>query len=192
MSPLTLALSQRILARLMPPAQAEALLGDLLEECRLRLRAESPASATRWYWMQLASSMPVLLWTSLLRGSWIITIVTAVASYIAAAGLQLAFGYALSRTTTSESVRLVIVLFSFAAAFAPCGYVAASIRPGAARLLAFFVFATIFAMMATGARAALWFQLSLLVLGPAATIAGAALSARWRTGKRSSTPPFQG
>ena len=42
MSPLTLALSQRILARLMPPAQAEALLGDLLEERRLRLQAGSP------------------------------------------------------------------------------------------------------------------------------------------------------
>src|SRR5436305_609304 len=51
MSPSMIALSQRILAQFMPPAHAEALLGDLLEECRLR--AESPASATRWYWTQL-------------------------------------------------------------------------------------------------------------------------------------------
>jgi hypothetical protein len=180
MSPSTLVLSQWILARLMPPAEAEALIGDLLEERRLRLQAGSHVSVAGWCSRQLASSVSVLLWASMRRGAWLVTVVIAVASYIAAAGLQLAFGYALSRTTTSESVRLVIVLFSFAAAFAPCGYVAASIRPGAARLLAFFVFATIFAMMATGARAALWFQLSLLVLGPVATIAGAALSGRRR------------
>jgi hypothetical protein len=180
MSPSTLALSQRILARLMPPAQAEALLGDLLEECRLRLQTGSQISVAGWYWMQLASSMPVLLWTSLRRGAWFITIVTAVVSYIAAAGIQLALGYTLSPMTTSESVRLVIVLLSFAAALAPCGYVAASIRPGAARLLAFLVFATICVMLAISTRAPLWFEWSLLVLGPAATIAGAALSGRLR------------
>jgi hypothetical protein len=184
-------LSQRILARLMPPAHAEALLGDLLEECRLRLRAESPASATRWYWMQLASSMPFLLWTSLRRGSWFITIVTAVASYIAAGGIQLALGYSLSRMTMSESGRQVLVLLSFAAALAACGYAAASIRPAAARLLAFLTFATICAM-AINTRAPRWFEWSLLVLGPVATIAGAALSGRWRTGKPSSKLPSKG
>ena len=47
MSPSTLALSQRILARLMPPAQAEALLGDLLEERRLRLQAGSRSQRRR-------------------------------------------------------------------------------------------------------------------------------------------------
>jgi hypothetical protein len=189
MSPLTVALSQRILARLMPPAQAEALLGDLLEECRLRLRVESPASATRWYWMQFVSSMPVLLWTSLRRGAWLITVVIAVASYIAAAAIELALGYSLTRMTTSESVRLVIVLLCYAAALAPCGYVAASIRPGSARLLAFLVFATQCLMLATGSRAPLWFGGSLLILGPVATIVGAALSGRWRPGKPSGKLP---
>ena len=48
MSPSTLALSQRILARLMPPAQAEALIGDLLEERRLRLQAGSHVSVAGW------------------------------------------------------------------------------------------------------------------------------------------------
>jgi len=178
MSPSTIALSQRILARLMPPAQAEALVGDLLEERRLRLQAGSHVNVAGWYWTQLASSVPVLLWASVRRGAWLITVVTAVASYIAAAGIQLALGYSLPMPT-SESVRLVLVLLSFAAALAPCGYVAASIRPGAARLLAFLVFATI-CVMAINTRAPRWFEWSLLVLGPAATIAGAALSARLR------------
>jgi hypothetical protein len=82
--------------------------------------------------------------------------------------------------TTSKSVRAVVVLLSFAAALAACGYVAASIRLGAARLLAFLVFATTCAMLAISTPASLWYEGSLLVLGPVATIGGAALSGRLR------------
>ena len=178
MSPLTLALSQRILERLMPPAQAEALLGDLLEERRLRLQAGSEVSVAGWYWRQLASSVPVLLWASVRRGTWLVTVVTAVASFIAAVGIQLVLQYALWRMTTSRFVN-VTMLLSFAAALAACGYVAASIRLGAARLLAFLAFAAVCAEIATSPGAPLWYMGSFLVLGPAATIAGAALSG-WR------------
>ena len=110
------------------------------------------------------------------RGAWLITVVTAVASFIAALGIQLVLGFALSPMTTSKSMRAVIMLLSFAAALAPCGYVAASIRLGAARLLAFLVFAATCAMLAISTRAPLWFEGSLLVLGPVATIVGATLS----------------
>jgi hypothetical protein len=179
MSPSTLALSQRILARLMPPAQAEALVGDLLEERRLRLQAGSQVSVAGWYWRQLASSVPALLWASVRRGAWLITVVTAVASYVAAVGIQFVLWSALS-PMTSKSGPTVVGLFSFAAALAACGYVAASIRLGAARLLAFLVFATTCAMLAISTPASLWYEGSLLVLGPVATIGGAALSGRLR------------
>jgi hypothetical protein len=179
MSPSTLALSQRILALLMPPAQAEALLGDLLEERRLRLQAGSHVSVAGWYWRQLASSVPTLLWASVRRGAWLITVVTAVASYVAAVGIQFVLSSALS-PMTSNSGPTVVGLFSFAAALAACGYVAASIRLGAARLLAFLVFATTCAMLANSTPASLWYEGSLLVLGPVATIGGAALSGRLR------------
>jgi len=179
MSPSTLALSQRILARLMPPAQAEALLGDLLEERRLRLQAGSHVSVAGWYWRQLASSVPALLWASVRRGAWLITVVTAVASYVAANGIQFVLWSALS-PMTSKSGPTVVGLFSFAAALAACGYVAASIRLGAARLLAFLVFAATCAMLAISTRAPFWYEWSLLVLGPVAAIAGAALSGRLR------------
>ena len=176
MSLSTLALSQWIFARLMPPAQAEALLGDLLEERRLRLQAGSEVSVAGWYWRQLASSVPALLWASVRRGAWLITVVTAVASYIAATGIQLVLQSVLSPMTTSKSVRAVVVILSFAAALAACGFVAASIRLGAARLLAFLAFATTCAMLAISTPASLWYEGSLLVLGPLATIAGATLS----------------
>ena len=180
MSLSTLVVSQWIFARLMPPARAEALLGDLLEERRLRLQAGSQASVAGWYWRQLASSVPALLWASVRRGAWLVTVVTAVASFIAAIGIQMLLQSVLSPMTTSNSVRAVVVILSFAAALAACGYVAASIRLGAARLLAFLVFAVTCAMLAISTRAPLWYEGSLLVLGPLATIAGAALSGRLR------------
>ena len=176
MSPSTLALSQWILARLMPAARAEALIGDLLEERRLRLQAGSHVIVAGWYWRQLASSVPVLLWASVRRGAWLVTVVTAVASFIAAFRIQMVLQSALSPMTTSKSVRAVVGILSFAAALAACGYVAASIRLGAARLLAFLAFAATCAMLAISTRAPLWFEGSLLVLGPVATISGATLS----------------
>ena len=180
MSLSTLAASQWILARLMPPAQAEALIGDLLEERRLRLQAGSHVSVAGWYWRQLASSVPVLLWASMRRGAWLVSVVTAVASFIAAVGIMLVLQSALFPMTTSSLAHDVIMLLSFAAAVAACGYVAASIRLGAARLLAFLVFAAQCAMPAMSARAPFWYEWFLLVLGPAAAIAGAALSGRLR------------
>jgi hypothetical protein len=176
----TLAVSQWSLARLMPPAQAEALIGDLLQERRLRLQAGSHVSVAVWYWRQLASSVPVLLWASMRRGAWLVSVVTAVASFIAAVGIMLVLQSALFPMTTSSLAHDVIMLLSFAAAVAACGYVAASIRLGAARLLAFLVFAATCAEMATSQGGQLWYKGSFLVLGPLATIAGAALSGRIR------------
>jgi hypothetical protein len=180
MSLSTLALSQWILARLMPPAQAEALLGDLLEERRLRVQAGSHVSVAGWYWRQLASSVPVLLWASMRRGAWLVTVVTAVASFIAAIGIMRVLQSALWPMTTSSFAHDAIMLLSFAAAVAACGYVAASIRRGAARMLAFLVFAAVCAEIATSQGAPLLYMGSFLVLGPLATIAGAALSGRLR------------
>ena len=133
---------QAVLARLLPPAHAEALLGDLLEERRLRLRVGSPASVACWYWRQLASSLPVLLWSSFRRRSWFLTLVVAIGGYIAAAAVTSVLRVALSPMTTSalevgqpapgftmhstvgEAVRLAdyqgkknVMLFFFVAAF---------------------------------------------------------------------------
>lgn len=175
----TLAVSQWILARLMPPAQAEALIGDLIEE--LRLEEASHGSVTGWYSRQLASSVSVLLWASMRRGAWLVTVVTAVGSYIVAMGIVKVIQSALWPMTTSSSAHDVMTLLSLVAALAACGYVAASIRLAAARLLAFLVFAAICVMMASGGEGApLWFKGALLVLGPLAAITGAALSERRR------------
>jgi hypothetical protein len=160
----------------MPPAQAEALIGDLLEERRLRLQAGSHVSVVAWYSRQLAWSVPVLLWASIRRGAWLVTVVTAVTSLIAALRIMMVLQSALWPMTTSSFAHDVIMLLSFAAAVAACGYVAASIRLGAARLLAVLVFAAVCVEITTSQGAPLWYMASFLVLGPLATIAGATLS----------------
>jgi hypothetical protein len=180
MNPSTLVRMQWILAWLMPSAYAEALLGDLLEESRLRLQAGSPASVARWYWMQLVWSMPVLLWASLQRHFSIFTLVTAIASYFIAAGVLFLL-MALSPMTTSMFLRAVIVLLCGFVAMAAGGFVAALIRPGAARLLAVLVFVTTSVMTAFNTdNVSFWYDGSFVVLGSLAPIAGAALSGRWR------------
>jgi len=172
---------QRILGWLSPSAQAEALLGDLLEESRLRLQTGSPASVARWYWMQLASSIPVLLWASLRSGRSFITIAVAVAGYFVAAAVQLVLRAALSSMTTSAFARTAIVLLSGIAATAAAGFVAALIRRGAAPVLAVLVLvATSIMLAANPDTVPLWYKSSFLVLGSLAPIAGAALSGRWR------------
>ena len=180
MSPSTLVRVQWILAWLMPSARAEALLGDLLEERRLRLHVGSPAGVARWYWMQLASSLPVLLWASLHRRSSFLTLVIAVASYLAAGGAAFVLRAALSPMTTSTFVRTVVdVLLCGVIAMTAAGYVAALIRPGAAPLLAVLVLVATSLMMAFDPDSVpLWYEGSFLVLGSLAPIAGAALSRR--------------
>ena len=180
MSPSTLVRVQWILAWLMPSARAEALLGDLLEEHRLRLHVGSPASAARWYWMQLASSMPALLWASVQRHFSFFTLVTAVACFFLAAGVQVVLSM-LSPMTTSAFLREVILLFCSCAAMATGGFVAALIRPGAAQLLAVLVLVFMSVMIAFNFdRVSFWVEGSFLVLNSLGPIAGAALSRRWR------------
>ena len=181
MRPSTVARVHSLLTWLMPSAQAEALLGDLVEECRLRRQTGSPASVARWYWVQLASSLPVLLWASLQRGFSFGTLVTAIVSYLAAGGVASVLRAALSPMTTSMFLRTVIVLLCGVAAMAVGGFVAALIRPGAARLLAVLVFVGTFMMMALSPDSApLWYDGSFIVLASVAPIAGAAIFGRWR------------
>ena len=182
MSPSTLLRAQWLLTWLMPSAYAEALLGDLLEERRLRLDAGSPAGVARWYWIQLASSLPVLIWASMYRRSSFLTLVITVASYLAVGGVAFVLRTALSPMTTSMSARTVIdVLLCGVIAMTAAGYVAALLRPGAAPLLAVLVLVGASLMMVLDPDSVpLWYEGSFLVLGSLAPIAGAALSRRWR------------
>jgi peptidoglycan/LPS O-acetylase OafA/YrhL len=186
-SPATLLRSQRILARLMPDAQAEALVGDLIEEYQLRLHA-APGTAARWYWKQFAVSLPSLLWASARRGAWLTTAAAAVVCFIAAGVLEFVFTAAVMAIPASMFVQTFLSLLAGVVALVAGGYVAASIRPEAARLLALLVLVVTCVLMATfPGSGPLWYQRAFLVFGPLSPIAGAALSAARRTAEEMSS-----
>jgi hypothetical protein len=112
----------------------------------------------------------------------LLTLVIAVASYLAAGAVAFVLRAALSPMTTSTFVRTVIdVLLCGVIAMTAAGYVAALIRPNAAPLLAVLVLVAAPLMMAFDPDSVpLWYEGSFLVLGSLAPIAGAALSRRWR------------
>jgi hypothetical protein len=181
-SPATLMRSQRMLARLMPDAHAEALVGDLIEEYQLRLHL-TPDTAASWYWRQFAASIPSLIWASARRGAWLTTVAAAVVSYIAVGALEFALTAVVTAMPASAFVRTLLTLLAGVAALIAGGYLAASIRLEAARLLALLVLVATCVMMATiPGSAPLWYQRAFLVLGPLSPIAGAALSAARKTG----------
>jgi hypothetical protein len=138
-SPAAFRHSHRILARLLPDAQAEALVGDLIEEYQLRLRGAAPHAAARWYWKQVAASVPSLIWASARRGSWLTTVATAVASYVAVGVLEFVLTAVVTAMPASMFLQTLLALLAGVAALVVGGYVAGSIRPEAARLLALLV-----------------------------------------------------
>jgi hypothetical protein len=54
-----------LLESLLPGPYREALLGDLVEEYRLRIESASPFTASRWFWSQACRSVPPMVWSSL-------------------------------------------------------------------------------------------------------------------------------
>ena len=79
-------------------------------------------------------------------------------------------------------VQTLLMLVAGVVAMVAGGYVAASIRPEAARLLALLVLAATCVLMATiPGSAPLWYQRAFLALGPLSPMAGAALSGARKT-----------
>ena len=172
---------QNILGWLMPSAAAEALLGDLVEERRVRLQEASPASVARWYWMQLVSSIPVLLWTSARRGVSFFALVIALGGYVTSGVVASALRSVLSPATTSLVAHEVMALVCGIVALAAGGFAATWLRPAAGRLLAALVLVSTFLMMVFGSNSIpLWYHLLYVVLGSLAPVTGAAVYGRWR------------
>lgn len=172
---------QEVVAWLLPSAVAEALLGDLVEERRVRLRDASPASVARWYWRQLACSIPVLLWTSVRRGVSFFAIVIALGGYVTSGIVASALRSLLSPVTASFVPHPVMALVCGLTALAAGGFAASWLRPAAGRLLAALVLVSMFVMMAFDSKSTpLWYELLYVVLGSLAPIVGGVASARWQ------------
>lgn len=168
-----------LLGCLLPEADKDAVIGDLIEEHAL-LQASSNRHAVWWYWNQVSRSLLPLLGMAIRRGQWpgvlgaalgayvLVTIVETAAT-MAASGLLVAYPLAQQRAA------LVIGL----AATVLGGYVAASIRRGASATLAVIIALVVVVLMKTMSESApLWYQFGFLVFGPLASLAGGALRRR--------------
>jgi hypothetical protein len=156
----------------------EALIGDLVEECVLRSSSHSTAVVSWWCWCQLSRSIPPLLWSTILRGQWLVTLGVAIGASVLVQMIEslgnLAVWRLLTLTTIGQQISSLVVGLTAIV----CGaYIGARIRTGTAAALACLnVVAVANLMLRTGDAVPLWYQLGFLILGPLAALAGGALS----------------
>jgi hypothetical protein len=153
-----------LLKLVLPRGDRDAVLGDLIEERALH------ANPHRWYRQQVLRSVRSIVWANIRRGVWLKTVGVVLASYAVIVVL----------VVLTQSIRTEFSLAAGSFAGLAGGYVAAWMRPTAPRALAIFVFFMgVVSLFLTGDQAPLWYQLGLIVIGPAAVIAGGKLRRRW-------------
>lgn len=168
-----------LLECLLPEEDRDAVIGDLIEESALRARTSTRASVTWWCWGQVARSISRVLWSGLRRGNWLRTLGVASAVYVAASALEALSVGLLSRLLLPHSpVTTVLNAIVGLATMVLGGYVADSIRQGAAPALAAVILIVVLLLFVTmsSTSAPLWYGLTFLIAGPLAALTGGRLS----------------
>jgi hypothetical protein len=170
--------ASRGIAQLVPLRTLDAALGDLAEEYALRAQGTTPRRASRWYWGQLARSLPQLMWIDIRVQGWVSTIAAAIGAWVIASVVESIADVALVAWSGSASAitgvpGALIGLTTLALG----GYLAALVRPAATKVLAGIIALVVCVLMLAGAGdAPLWYGVAFLVFGPLMSIAGGA----WR------------
>jgi hypothetical protein len=172
-----------LIGRILPERDREAVLGDLVEEYAVRVRSETRATVSRWYWGQVCRSTPQMLWCRIRAGHWLRTTGVAASAYIAASTVEFLGTAAISKVLAPDGRLFLVVSLLFGlATIVLGGYFAARIRPAAASALAAIVIIVIVIVFVTMRRSApLWYGLTFLVFGPVAALAGGTLCRVRRT-----------
>jgi hypothetical protein len=167
----------RAIAQLVPLRTLDAL-GDLAEEYALRTQSTSALGASRWYWGQLARSMPQMMWIDIRRQGWVATFAVAIGAWLIASIVEsLADAALVAWSGSAETVKGVPGALIGLSALALGGYAAARVRPAATKVLAGIIVLVVGAFMLAGVGdAPLWYGVAFLVFGPLMSIAGGA----WR------------
>lgn len=171
-------LAQWLLGGLVAGRDREVLLGDLAEE--FSLRVHSSGAGGFWYWGQVLRSVPVVVWSSVRQGRWILTLAVALGAYIAAGIVEFFATGTLSGFLSPDSpMHTAASLCIGLATILAGGYVAARIRPGADKAMGILVaFAVVALMAAQVGNVPLWYQVAFLVAGPFSSVAGGVIWAR--------------
>ena len=174
-----------ILSRLLPEAQRDAVLGDLIEERALRSARSHTPNESWWYLSQVSRSLLPLLWAAARRGHWLATLGAAVAAYGLIKIIESASEVTLFALFTPQSSAFVLALYIFGPANMMLGgYVAGRIRPGAATALAVISIIMVLQWMATaGSTVSIWFAAYFLVICPLTALAGGALERKLRSAR---------
>jgi hypothetical protein len=163
-----------LLLRLVPKDLRESLMGDLTEEFVWRTGTASLSAARRWYFKQICTSVPHLLWLMLARATWLATLGVALLAYVGVGLVQVVIYWTIpsSAAPVHSPVGLVIV-FPIVLII---GYVAEQFRRRAAVVLSGMMLLAITMMsVLTTESAPLWYRLAYFVVGPAAALIGGAL-----------------
>jgi hypothetical protein len=167
-----------LLERILPEADRDAIVGDLIEESALRASASTRTTTAWWCWGQVARSIPLLLWSDLRHRHWLGTLGVAIAAYVVTSLIE-SLAVAVISILLRPDAQLAPVLSAIVglATMVLGGYVAASIRQGAAPALAAIILVVVAVLFATMPNSApLWYGLTFLIAGPVAALAGGRLN----------------
>ena len=173
-----------LLGCVLPREDAEAVIGDLIEECALK-QSDSRLQLSWWYWSQVSRSVTPLVWTRIRRERWGASFAAAIAAFILANIVEMVATSAIGKFVDGQPVVLVSLnLVVGLAAMAMGGYIAAWLHPRASGIVALLIVVVVVAFMATMEMSGpLWYHVGFLVLGPLAAWAGGALLRRTRCRK---------
>jgi hypothetical protein len=168
----------RGLAQLVPLRTLDAALGDLAEERALRAQGTTTLRASRWYWGQLARSLPQMMWIDIRRQGWVATCAVALGAWVVAGIVESIADQLLIAWFGSDApVYAIPGALVGLASLGLGGYLAALIRPAATKVLAVLIALFVVVLMIIEAgNASLWYGAVFLVFGPFASLAGGA----WR------------
>lgn len=157
------------LSRLAPDTEAEALVGDLLEEYALRANVDSPSGALRWYLQQVCKSGLHMMRARLTRTAWPSTVAVALIAYVAVVVIE----FTIKREITTSPAATMVIAFPTVALIA---YFAAKLRSGAPLVLGLLMVLVVTLMILTANESPpLWNRIAYYFVGPGAVFIGGAL-----------------
>jgi hypothetical protein len=168
-----------LLRRVTDPQLTEALVGDLVEEYRATVASGAAAPRSRWYWREVARAAPALLWSALRRRRSPGAFMAAAAAYLVVAGGVFGADWLTARAFAARPpVHAIASFTSFVAVLMFGGWLAATLRRGAAGPLAVAVFVmSAVALVRMAEPTPVWYQLAVLLTAPLSALAGARLRA---------------
>jgi hypothetical protein len=169
----------RMLERLLPKHEAEALVGDLLEEQAQRVRAAGPRRAALWYWGQIGRSLVPLLDAAFRRGDWVRAWIVGFVAYSVAASAEISARASVELVATHTAVDAIPVLIVYLATLVLAAYVVEHVRARAAIALGLLVaLAAVVQLVMAAPSIPLWYRCAVLIAAPAAALVGRALFMR--------------